>query len=238
MTAIAASLAPTSGPLLIGDSVIWGHYVASEETLSHYLNEAAGGPKFANLGVDGIHPIAMSGLLEYYGTPIVSKDVILQCNLLWMSSPRHDLRTDKAFSFNHPKLVPQFYPRIPCYAEPLSGRIGIAIGRHVPFLGWTDHLRIAYFGNTDLPNWTMEHPYEDPLRAITLELPSAERNPVAQADRQALDQDRDCQAQRGMGRTGRLAAMAVLPPRRGDSATPRESGVRAGRPLQRTHAYP
>lgn len=163
--------------VLIGDSVVWGHYVATEETLSHYLNDAVGGPKFANLAVDGVHPIAMAGLLEYYGEPIASKDVILQCNLLWMSSPRHDLRTDKAFSFNHPRLVPQFYPKIPCYAEPLSGRIGIAISRNVPFLGWTDHLRMTYFGNTDLPNWTMEHPYEDPLAAVTLELPSANETP-------------------------------------------------------------
>ncbi len=163
--------------LLIGDSVVWGHYVAAEETLSHYLNEAAGSPKFANLGVDGIHPIAMSGLLEYYGKPIVAKRVILQCNLLWISSPRHDLQTDKAFSFNHPDLVPQFYPRIPCYAEPLSARLGIVIGRHVPFLEWTNHLRLAYFQNSDLPSWTMEHPYADPLRAVTLELPSANEPP-------------------------------------------------------------
>jgi hypothetical protein len=163
--------------LLIGDSVIWGHYVAAEETLSHYLNAAVGGPKFVNLGVDGIHPIAMSGLLECYGKPVVAKRVILQCNLLWMSSPRHDLQTDKAFSFNHPDLVPQFYPRIPCYAEPLSARLGIVMGRHVPLLQWTNHLRLAYFQNSDLPSWTIEHPYEDPLRAVTLELPSANEPP-------------------------------------------------------------
>lgn len=163
--------------LLIGDSVVWGHYVATEETLSHYLNAETGSTRFVNYAVDGVHPIAMSGLLEYYGKSIARKDVILQCNLLWMSSPRHDLQADKAFSFNHPKLVPQFYPRIPCYAQSLSGRLDIAIARSVPLLGWTEHLRIAYFQNTDIPNWTIEHPYEDPLSAITLELPSANESP-------------------------------------------------------------
>jgi hypothetical protein len=163
--------------LLVGDSVIWGHYVAAEETLSHYLNEALGGPRFANLGVDGVHPVAMAGLLEYYGKQIAGKDVILQCNLLWMSSPRHDLQTDKTFAFNHPDLVPQFYPWIPCYGESLSGRIGIVLDRNVPFLQWTNHLRLAYFHESDLPNWTMEHPYEDPLRAVTLKLPSANEPP-------------------------------------------------------------
>src|SRR4030042_5343525 len=37
--------------LVLGDSVIWGHFVSEHNTLSHYLNEIAGRNKFANMGV-------------------------------------------------------------------------------------------------------------------------------------------------------------------------------------------
>ena len=33
--------------LIIGDSVVWGQYVAEDQTLSHYLSELAGGDPFA-----------------------------------------------------------------------------------------------------------------------------------------------------------------------------------------------
>ncbi|MFH1719565.1 MAG: hypothetical protein ABIF19_19610 [Planctomycetota bacterium] len=156
--------------LVVGDSVIWGHYVSADNTLSHYLNQNAGpgAPGFANLGVDGFHPAALGGLLKYYGRAISGKKVIIQLNPLWMSSAKHDLQTEKEFRFNHPRLVPQFTPEIPCYKEPYSGRISIAVERCVPLFGWASHLKIAYFDNMDLPTWTMEHPYANPLAEITL----------------------------------------------------------------------
>ena len=52
--------------VVIGDSFVWGHYVPKDNTLSHYLNEQVGSELFANLGLDGIHPAAMEGLLRYY----------------------------------------------------------------------------------------------------------------------------------------------------------------------------
>jgi hypothetical protein len=169
--------APGDKTLLVGDSVIWGHYVSADETLSHYLNKLAGEDRFANLGVDGIHPVAMAGLVDCYGRPIAGRDVILHCNLLWMSSRRHDLQTDKEFAFNHPELVPQFYPWIPCYRESLEGRLDRIVGRTVPFLGWARHVRIAYFDGATLPRWTIERPYADPASAVTFELPSPDELP-------------------------------------------------------------
>jgi len=145
--------------LLLGDSVVWGHYVKSSETLSHYLNQQTGSQRFANVGVDGIHPAAMAGLVEYYGRDMANQKVILSCNLLWMSSKQHDLSTEKEFVFNHPALVPQFSPRIPCYRAKFPERLGIVIGRTVPLLGWADHLRIALLESNDLPHWVIEHPY-------------------------------------------------------------------------------
>ncbi|MHC4170887.1 MAG: hypothetical protein ACYSWQ_28450, partial [Planctomycetota bacterium] len=157
--------------VLVGDSVIWGHYVPADGTLSHYLNENAGRDQFANLGVDGFHPAALVGLLRYYGGEISNKKVILHLNPLWMSGKKQDLQTEKEYRFQHSRLVPQFTPKIPCYKESWSERMSIAIGRHMGFLGWTSHLRTAYFENMDVPTWTTEHPYENPLQAITLELP-------------------------------------------------------------------
>ena len=160
--------------LVIGDSVVWGHYVAADNTLSHHLNTIAGRRQFANLGVDGIHPAALAGLLRHYGRDIWGKNVIVHLNPLWMSSKKHDLQTDKEFRFNHPKLVPQFVPNIPCYKDSFSKKVSAVVERDVAFLGWTSHLKIAYFENMDLPAWTMEHPYENPLRAVTLELPASD----------------------------------------------------------------
>ncbi len=72
--------------ILMGDSVLWGHYVDSDETLSHCLNGESAEGRFANLGIDGIHPVALSGLVEQYAGAIRNKRVIVNCNLLWISS--------------------------------------------------------------------------------------------------------------------------------------------------------
>ena len=160
---------------VVGDSVVWGHYVPSGATLSHYLNEQAGSERFANLGVDGIHPAAMAGLVEYYGDGLAGRRVLLHCNLLWTASPRHDLQTRKAVSFNHPDLVPQFTPAIPCYGEPVAHRLSVAIRRRLTFKAWASHLRLAQFGGADVPAWSLDHPYECPVRAISLTVPSGRK---------------------------------------------------------------
>ena len=164
--------------LVVGDSVVWGHYVGKDQTLPHYLNQLSGTDRFVNLGVDGIHPAAMAGLLDCHGRKIANRDVILHCNLLWMSSTRHDLSIKKEFAFNHARLVPQFFPQIPCYRESFAGRLGIVMERNLSIYGWVRHLSIAYFDNSDLPRWTMEHPYANPAAAVTLELPSPDEPPI------------------------------------------------------------
>jgi hypothetical protein len=113
-------------------------------------------------------------LLKYYGRDIADKNVILQFNPLWMSSEKHDLQIEKEFSFNHPRLVPQFIPNIPCYKDSFSVRIKSVIERYISFFSWTSHLKRAYFDNMDLPRWTLEHPYENPLTNITLQLPASD----------------------------------------------------------------
>ena len=166
---------------VLGDSVIWGEYVDEQGTLSHHLNARVVGAPFANLGVNGIHPAALAGLVEYYARSLRNRPVLLHYNPLWMSSKRHDLQTEKEFRFNHPALVPQFFPSIPCYKDPWSDRLGVVAGRHLPIRGWLNHLTKAYFEGSSPAAWAMEHPYESPLGAITLALPKPDerRRPEA-----------------------------------------------------------
>jgi hypothetical protein len=161
--------------LVIGDSVVWGHYVDQNQTLSHYLNHVGKDQvvhsvkdRFGNLGLDGSHPMALLGLIQHYGKAIKGEKVILHMNLLWLSSQEADLQTEKEFPFNHPRLVPQFKPHIPCYAESVSGRIGIIIERSIPMLQLVRHLQVAHFDNTNLQLWTVENPYSNPLCQISI----------------------------------------------------------------------
>jgi lysophospholipase L1-like esterase len=179
--------------LVVGDSVVWGQYVTREQTLTHYLNERVGRERFANLGLDGVHPAALAGLLDNYSSGIRGKTVLLECNLLWLSSPQHDLQETKEFEFNHPELVPQFFPKIPCYKADVSARLGNVVDRSSGFSAWTHHLQQAYFNRSTIPEWTLEHPYDNPLRAITLTLPASEKKlrhkPVAWTDQGITPQD-------------------------------------------------
>lgn len=159
--------------LVLGDSVIWGQYVAPDETLSHYLNEQTGSARFANLGINGIHPVAMAGLIKHYTRALTHEKVLIHYNPLWMTSRRRDLQDAAATRFNHPKLAPQFFPSIPSYKASYGERLAVAIARNSLFLGWTAHLRSAYFDEEDLPAWTLEHPYKNPLNAVVAQSPAA-----------------------------------------------------------------
>jgi len=173
---LAAQQSATHDTVLLGDSVVWGVYVKPGETLSHYLNAQEGRDRYANLGINGAQPVALAGLVEYYGAAIRNKQVLVQCNPLWMNSPKRDLREDEEYAFFHPALTPQFTPRIPCYKETASNRIGKVLDRYSPFHGWSTHLQVAYFGEGDsprtIPKWTLEHPNENPMNAVTCRLPA------------------------------------------------------------------
>lgn len=176
---------PQDKIILLGDSVIWGEYVLPNGTLSHFLNETDGsGERFINGGVNGLFPLAIEGLVDYYAKDIDHRRVILHCNLLWMSSPKADLQTQKEEKFNHSRLVPQFSPRIPCYKANANERLSVMVERNVQFMSWVTHLQSAYFDDRSVPAWTVEedansdpprYPNSDknPLSQITLVVPSA-----------------------------------------------------------------
>ncbi|MEO6035740.1 MAG: SGNH/GDSL hydrolase family protein [Verrucomicrobiota bacterium] len=162
--------------VVIGDSVVWGEYVSRYGTLSHFLNEDAGASnRFINAGVNGLFPLALEGLVRHYGRPLQHRKVILHCNLLWMTSPKADLSTDKEESFNHAQLVPQFSPKIPCYRADASARLDAVVERNFPFLQWVGHLQSAYFKQQSIPKWTLSEEGGDPPR-----YPNVYRNPLRQ----------------------------------------------------------
>lgn len=159
--------------LVIGDSVIWGEYVRPDQTLTHYLNKQAGSERFVNGGVSGSHPLALEGLVRYYADDIANTKVILHLNLLWLSSPERDLsaESERPISFNHPELIPQLWPRVPTYKASVSERLGEVVDQQLPVRRWAHHLRVAWFDSLDVPTWTIEHPYDNPLEQISLHLP-------------------------------------------------------------------
>ena len=173
--------------VMLGDSVVWGEYVLADGSWTHFLNREAGvSNKFINAGVNGLFPLALEGLVRFYGRPLSHRKVILHCNVLWMTSPKADLSTDKEESFNHAALVPQFTPRIPCYKADASDRLNAIVERNVPFIEWVSHLQNAYFGQQSIPKWTLAEAggdpplypnvYRNPLCQITMTVPSEPAN--------------------------------------------------------------
>ena len=191
----ARHAARQSKTLLVGDSAVWGEYVTRRQTLAQCLNGLAGEDRFANLGASGMHPAALAGLLEYYGRGITNRRVVLHCNLLWTASKRHDLQTEKEQTFNHPALVPQFVPHIPCYDATYSERLANVVERTAPFRSWARHLRVAYFDNKDLPTWTIENPRGNPFARIPAGPPqpsdALRHEPISWTARGITEQDFD-----------------------------------------------
>ncbi len=159
---------------VIGDSVVWGEYVTANGTLSHHLSEQAPGKKqFINAGVNGLFPLALEGLVRYYGSAIKNQKVALHCNLLWLSSPRADLSSAKEEKFNHPRLVPQWSPALPCYRATVEERLEICLERQVSFLQWVNHLQNAYFDQMSIYAWTLADDGDYPPV-----YPNANKNPI------------------------------------------------------------
>jgi len=158
-------IATESQTPVMGDSVVWGHFVRSDQTLSACLSRLAGtdAPVCANLGLDGMHPAALSGLMRYHASRIRGTKVILHCNPLWLASEMEHLhRVDGDVPLNHERLIPQLWPRIMAYEASRSDRIGVAVEQRLPFRNYARHLQWMYLDRLDLSSWTIEHPYEFP----------------------------------------------------------------------------
>ncbi|HNX23189.1 MAG TPA: hypothetical protein PKG60_04025 [Spirochaetota bacterium] len=148
---------------VIGDSVIWGHYTDNENTIPARLNRLNTKTAFTNMGLDGIHPAAMNGLMNIYTADFKNRKIIAGVNLLWMSSPRHDLTGPVNSEINHKTLLPQIYPEIPSYKPAFEERVSSLITRAIPFFSWIDHIRLTHFAEKSFYLWTMENPHRSLL---------------------------------------------------------------------------
>lgn len=176
-----------SSIVVLGDSVIWGEYVAPDGTLPHFLSQETGQPgRFVNGGVNGLFPLAMEGLVEHYAHSLRNRKVIVHCNLLWMTSAKADLSINREEPFNHSRLVPQFHPRIPCYRADANERFSVLIEEHVPFSSWVGHLQNAYYDQRSIPMWTLEDDGNDPPNH-----PNAWRNPLGPITRVVPGEPKD-----------------------------------------------
>jgi hypothetical protein len=170
--------------VLLGDSVVWGEYVLPDGTLSHFLNrDMRETDRFINAGLNGVFPIALEGLVRHYGKALRHQQVVLHCNVLWMTSPKADLSTEAEESFNHAALVPQFVPRIPCYRAGAHERLSTILSQSTEAMAWVVHLQSCYFRQQSIPKWTLEDDGSDPPR-----FPNVARNPLAQITLQVPSQ--------------------------------------------------
>jgi len=143
---------------VIGDSVIWGHYVSEDNTLTAYMNRFSKDKKFANMGLEGSYPIVMNGLIENYSSELRNRKIIVGFNLLWISSLKHDLSGEPESNINHKKLLPQVYPKIPSYNPNIEDRLSAMISRLLPFI-WIEHIKMNCFKEKNFYTWTIEHPH-------------------------------------------------------------------------------
>jgi hypothetical protein len=144
---------------VLGDSVVWGQYARNDDTLTHHLNALVGPGTFANLGVDGLHPAAMAGMIAYYGSALRDEPVLVHLNPLWMTSAEQDLQGKEEARFNHPKLVPQWFHRPASYHPAAAEALGAVLENRVSFLSWKEHLKMAYYDGLALSEWSLDNPY-------------------------------------------------------------------------------
>ncbi|OGV34318.1 MAG: hypothetical protein A2020_04535 [Lentisphaerae bacterium GWF2_45_14] len=161
--------------IFLGDSVIWGMYVNNENTLPAKLNRLAGKELVANLAIDGMHSVAMEGLLENYAKGIKNKTVILHYNPLWMNSRDYDLSGEKPMRIHHPRLIPQFFNKPASYDEDLTTRMDAVKEKTLPFFRLVNHIRLAFFENADFMEWMIENPYSNPAQELCKKLEICEK---------------------------------------------------------------
>jgi lysophospholipase L1-like esterase len=161
--------------VFIGDSVIWGMYVDNQHTLPAIINRKLHQQVAANLAIDGLHSVAMDGLIRYYGSAIKNKTVFIYLNPLWMNSKKYDLSDEEEMDVHHPRLVSQFSPKLKCYQEPLSTRMSVLLERNLPFYSLLNHIRLSFFDNEDLAQWVIDNPYDNPVSKISFKLDLIEK---------------------------------------------------------------
>ncbi len=159
----------------LGDSVVWGAYAAPEDAwpAQTQIRESEDGPVL-NLGLNGLHPIALQGMLNSAWRGLRGMQVTVHCNPLWMSSERRDCSSGSPDLQNHALLAPALWDLLPGDDRDISARMQTAVDRSSSLLLFGRHLRMSLFDNQSLARWTTEHPYRIPVAAPSSMLPKRE----------------------------------------------------------------
>jgi len=161
---------------LVGDSVVWGQFADRDGTLAHHLNALAGSDRFANLGLDGMHPIALSLLLEQSAPGLVGKEIVLQCDPLWYISTGRKL-TRGELLVNQPGLGPQSGPGLSAFEERVPKLLATVLVDAPRLRSWSRQVEQFFYERLDILAWTLDHPYENPFKTISFNLPPPEKRP-------------------------------------------------------------
>jgi lysophospholipase L1-like esterase len=164
--------------VFLGDSVVWGMYVDNESALPAVLNKRLGKMSVANLAIDGLHSVALDGLVANYCGALRGKKVLLHYNPLWMNSQQYDLSGEEETSPHHPRLLPQFSPGLKCYGAEFSERMSVTLDRRIPFVRMLNHLRLCFFQNKDFKQWIVDNPGENPLGRISLTIDAGQKEKI------------------------------------------------------------
>ena len=237
--------------VVLGDSVVWGEYVLPDGTLSHFLNQEAGQPdRFVNARRERAVPARagrLGQLLRRAAAPPESHSS-LQRPLDDQPQSRPAAPKRKR-QFNHSRLVPQFFPRIPCYKADANERLSAVVERNVGFVAWVSHLQNAYFGQKSILSWTLRR-----RRRRSAALPehlqesvcanhadrSVRPGTIPSAARRVRGTNRGPKPAAGttqlrLGRSRDVASMARLPALGENSARTRQRRAGGPRAFQRAH---
>lgn len=158
--------------ILVGDSVVWGQSALRDQTLSHHLNVMTKQSRFANAGLDGMHPIALAELIEHHAPALERKDVILQLDPLWlMITADSSMGSIEEALSNRPGLAPRLAADV---SGVLEEYIESGTSRILHRIGITSALEEFTDSKMDFLAWSLNHPYESPLKAISTALPPSE----------------------------------------------------------------
>ncbi len=167
--------------LFLGDSVIWGMYVRNDSTLPALINQKLGKETCGNIAIDGLHPIAMEGLMKQCANEIHGKRVFLYFNPLWVTSQDYDLTGEGTATVNHPRLLPQFDFSLTNYHGTLKERCNAKLEQMLDFYAMLHHLRVCFYDNRDFKTYIAKHPDENPLSRIRMELSPIEEGHTSNA---------------------------------------------------------
>jgi len=157
--------------LVIGDSVVWGQCALRNRTLSHYLNEQMQAPRFANAGLDAMHPIALESLIEFHAPSVKNKSILLHFNPLWFMSQEEAPATAADPLRNRPNLVPRLASGSLRDRTLLAEAAWSRILRAGPWSHWVER---TLEHQMDFLAWSITHPYESPLSVLASSLPPSE----------------------------------------------------------------